>query len=299
MRAPDRGRRRLAAPRFWAPWSDVLPPTAAWIALDAVGVALVAVLALAVMARVDRWRGRSRLGLSPTDPRRGMKSRSWAKPRDWQHLQVRATSNRTAARLLTGERRAPAPRGGDGWALGELRGVAMRSLPEMHLCVIAPTRSGKTTRVVMREAAEHAGPAVVLSNKTDVLAATAAIRAERGPVWVHAPMSDLRSVGMRGCGWTPLTGCGDWSGALAMAQWIFDADPGAAAASDQAAELLLVAPFEHRPSHPLLPPRCGDQALIALGRYAPIRSSLRRLGSPLADRERPRCRRTASSRPMG
>ena len=94
--------RRLAAPRSWAPWSDVLPPTAAWIALDVVGVALVAVLAVAVMARVDRWRGRSRLGLSPTDPRRGMKSRSWAKPGDWQHLQVRATSHRTAARLLTG-----------------------------------------------------------------------------------------------------------------------------------------------------------------------------------------------------
>lgn len=224
--------RRLAAPRFWAPWSDVLPPTAAWVALDVVGVALVAVLAMAVMARVDRWRGRSRLGLSPTDPRRGMKSRSWAKPRDWQHLQVRATSNRTAARLLTGERRAPAPPGGDGWSLGRLRNVAIRSGPEMHLCVIAPTRSGKTTRVVMREAAEHAGPAVVLSNKTDVLAATAAIRAEQGPVWVYAPMSDLRSVGMRGCCWTPLTGCGDWSGALAMAQWIFDADPGAAAASD-------------------------------------------------------------------
>jgi len=224
--------RRLAAPRYWAPWHEVLPPAAVWVVLDVVGSVLVAMLAVAVMVRVDRWRGRSRLGLSPTDPRRGMKSRSWAKPRDWQHLQVRATSHRTVVRLLTGERRAPEPRGGDSWSLGRVRNVAMRSGPEMHLCVIAPTRSGKTTRVVMREAAEHVGPAVVLSNKTDVLAATAAIRAERGPVWVYAPMSDLRSVGMRGCCWTPLTGCGDWSGALAMAQWIFDADPGAAAASD-------------------------------------------------------------------
>jgi type IV secretion system protein VirD4 len=224
--------RRIAAPRSWAPWLDVLPPRWAWIAIDVVGVVLLALLVVAVVMRVDRWRGRSRLGLSSADPRRGMKSRSWAKPRDWQHLQSRSGSRRAAGRLLTGERRAPAPRGGDGWALGELRGVEMRSAPEMHLCVIAPTRSGKTTRVVMREAGEHVGPAVVLSNKTDVLAATAEVRAERGPVWVYAPMSDLRSLGMRGCCWTPLTGCGDWSGALAMAQWIFDADPGAAAASD-------------------------------------------------------------------
>jgi len=224
--------RQLAAPRSWAPWLDALPPRSAWIAIDAVGLVLLALLVAAAAVRVDRWRGRSRLGLSSADPRRGMKSRSWAKPRDWQHLQSRSGSRRAAGRLLTGERRVPALRGGDGWSLGRLRGVEMRSGPEMHLCVIAPTRSGKTTRVVMREAGEHVGPAVVLSNKTDVLAATAAVRAERGPVWVYAPLSDLRSLGMRGCGWTPLTGCGDWSGALAMAQWIFDADPGAAAASD-------------------------------------------------------------------
>src|SRR6266511_3083571 len=50
--------RRLAAPRSWAAWVDVLPPTAAWIASDVAGLALVGIVVLGVLGRLDRWRGR-------------------------------------------------------------------------------------------------------------------------------------------------------------------------------------------------------------------------------------------------
>lgn len=50
---------------------------------------------------------------------------------------------------------------GDGWPLGRLRGCALRSNPESHLMAVAPTRSGKTTRVVVPSLLEHDGPAIV------------------------------------------------------------------------------------------------------------------------------------------
>ena len=75
-------------------------------------------------------------------------------------------------RLLLGERRSPAPVGGDSYNLGLLRGAEVRSGREMHMLLVAPTRSGKTRRVVATEAIEHDGGAVILSNKLDLLQIT-------------------------------------------------------------------------------------------------------------------------------
>jgi hypothetical protein len=74
--------------------------------------------------------------------------RSWARPRELLALQPTDNRPRTLNRVLrTALRdwRAPAPTGEDSWSLGTLCRRPLRSLPEMHLLTVAPTRSGKTT----------------------------------------------------------------------------------------------------------------------------------------------------------
>jgi type IV secretion system protein VirD4 len=216
-------------------WGEILPPLSAAIVLDVLlVVGLVAVVSGGAM-RLGMWRGRSREHLSDLDPRKKVSPRSFAKPRDWAHLQPEPGEARSGAlarvvsrpvRPLVGERRRPAPRGGDGWNMGRVRGREVRSAPEQHLLLIAPTRSGKTMRVVATEAHEHDGPLVVTSNKLDVLLHTIEARRRRGPVWVFAPMTPLPG-GVECATWTPLLHCQTWPGALRMGQWLHDADPGA------------------------------------------------------------------------
>jgi len=207
--------RRLPAFRGYR---DVMPAPGVWTAMNvALLVALVAAVCV-VWVRVDRWRGSRPVGLPRWHPRGWVTARSWARPRDLRHLRsrgARPNANGAAA--------------GEGWPLGKLRGRALRSAPESHLIAVAPTRSGKTTRVVVPSLLDHPGPAVVLLNKTDVVHATIDQRARRGPVWTYAPLTD----GVEGrCGWTPLDGCDGWEHALRMGRWLFDADPTASNGSE-------------------------------------------------------------------
>lgn len=218
--------------------AELLPPPASWVVLNVTGLTIAVVLGAAVLLRIDLWSGRSTMGLASWDPRRSVKPRAWATPRDWLHLQPRTGArirgsrrgSSELVRTLSGVHDSPAPVGGDSWNVGLLNGVEVRSGPEMHELVLAPTRSGKTRRIVATEAIEHDGPAVILSNKLDVLQATRAARERRGPVWIYAPLSE--PVAHECVGWTPLAGCHRREQALSMAQWLFDADPEASAASD-------------------------------------------------------------------
>jgi type IV secretion system protein VirD4 len=216
-------------------WAEVLPPLSVGIVLDVLLACGLVLLVSSAAMRLGMWRGRSREHLSDLDPRKKVAPRTWAKPRDWSHLQPGPEEARSGAlaravsrpvRPLVGERRRPAPRGGDGWNLGRVRGREVRSAPEQHMMVVAPTRSGKTLRVVATEAHEHDGPLVITSNKLDVLLHTIAARRRRGRVWVFAPMTPLPG-GVRCATWTPLLHCQTWPGALRMGQWLHDADPGA------------------------------------------------------------------------
>jgi len=223
----------------WREYRDVLPSPGLWLALDLLLVFGLLAIGTVGWAQVDRWRGRRWVARRSWDPRAELEPRSWAAPRDLVHLQPRRSQTTgamqraltRAERVTYGERRAPEPAGGDSWPLGRLRGRELRSAPELHLLVVAPTRAGKTTRVVIPAAREHDGPAVVLSNKVDVVTQTIAQRERCGPVWIYAPMSDAAALPSR-CGWTPVHGCEDWDHALRMGRWMFDADPAAAAASD-------------------------------------------------------------------
>lgn len=218
-------------------WAGVMPSLPVVIVLDVLLVIALVLLATGVGMRLGMWRGRSREHLSDIDPRKKVRPRAFAKPRDWAHLQPEPEEARTGGlaravsrpvRPLAGVKERPAPRGGDGWNMGRVRDREVRSLPEQHLLGVAPTRSGKSLRIVATEAHEHAGPLVVMSNKLDVVHQTIAARRARGPVFVFAPLSD--HPWEKTC-WSPLPGCEYRAYALRMAEWIFDAHPSASEAS--------------------------------------------------------------------
>ena len=222
---------------WWHAYRHVLPSPAAWIALDAVLVLAIAAAASVTWANVDRWRGRRDVASSDWHPRSRVTPRAWARPRDLLHLQpadertsIPRRAVARATRLARGERR-PGPRP-DSWSLGRLNGAELRSLPESHLLAVAPTRAGKTTRVLIPALLENDGPAIVLSNKTDVLRATLRYRSSVGPVWVYAPTIPPQNLDRHRCTWTPLQGCEDWDFALRMGRWLLDAD-GSSSAGDE------------------------------------------------------------------
>ncbi len=104
-----------------------------------------------------------------------------------------------------------------GFTIGRLDRRTVTTSDEEHVAVVAPTRSGKTTRCVIPWLLEHRGPAIVTSTKRDVLEATRDVRERIGRVWVYDP---FREDSAR---WTPLVGCERWSQALRVAMWLADA----------------------------------------------------------------------------
>lgn len=207
--------------RGWHRFGDLMPPKTTWLVMELVGVVLLGWLAYVIWNRVDGWRERRVPGVRKSSLRARVEPRSWAEPRDF-------------GRRRTKQRGKPKPDRNDTWPLGHIKGSfrPATSAPELHLAVIAPTRAGKSSRIVVPAARQHDGAAVVLSNKTDVLLHTLDARKERGPVFVFAPMTDLSALPVEPIGWTPLHGCDDWETALRMGQWLFDADPRAAAKAD-------------------------------------------------------------------
>jgi hypothetical protein len=215
--------------------AGTVPPLGVAVVVDGLVLAGVAFACWAAWLRIDRWRGRSHAAGSDWSPRRLVRARAWAKPRDWLHLQPREGSGAIRrrvsglVRLGLWERRVPDAV--DSWALGRLRRAVVWSDREQHLIGFAPTRSGKTLRLLVEQVRRHRGPAVVMSNKLDVVMHTVWRRALSGPVWIIAPGLDHKALRQWMAGWTPLRTCRDWPGALMMAQWLYDADPTASATS--------------------------------------------------------------------
>lgn len=185
------------ATAYAARWRDHMPAGTVWWAGG--GWAALTLISLAVGA----WRQLDRLAARPTLGRsahslRGSRPRPWARRRDVTDL--------TVGRSQPGR-----------FTLGQLDNTLLASDPEAHVAVIAPTRSGKTTRCVIPWLLEHDGPAIVTSTKTDVLHATRKWRAREGQIIIWDPF------GPESAAWTPLTGCESWQHALSQAQWLADA----------------------------------------------------------------------------
>jgi type IV secretion system protein VirD4 len=174
---PDAVRHVMPAGRAW--WAFALPVIA--LATAALGMA---------WRRLDSVVSREVLGRRPYDVR-GARPRAWARARD--------------------VRRAA------GFTLGRLDGRVVRADEEAHVAVIAPTRSGKTTRCIIPWLLEHRGPAIVTSTKRDVLDATLEERNRIGHAWIYDPFE------RHSASWSPLLGCTNWSHAMRQAQWLADA----------------------------------------------------------------------------
>lgn len=103
-------------------------------------------------------------------------------------------------------------------------GFAARKLlaaePQASLAVVGPTGSGKTAGFVIPALLEWRGPVIATSVKNDLLEATIEHRLRQGRVWVYDP---TQCAGHPAAGWSPVTSCRTWHGAMRMAAWMAEA----------------------------------------------------------------------------
>ncbi|MGE4428374.1 MAG: type IV secretory system conjugative DNA transfer family protein, partial [Solirubrobacteraceae bacterium] len=115
----------------------------------------------------------------------------WARPRDLHPLFVGSGQH------------------GDRTILGTVAGRLVAAERQVSTIVIAPTRSGKTSGLMIPAILEHHGPVIATSVKGDLLA-TAAYRQSVGEVRVFDPTG---STGWPASGWSPVEASRTWLGA--------------------------------------------------------------------------------------
>jgi type IV secretion system protein VirD4 len=178
----------------WPPPARGRMPGAAGVYLSLAVLAGLAGATVVLVARVVRrlelpnlWAGRER----PPAAR-------WATNRDLAPLRVPGPQSQ---RLTLGRR---------GRSL-------LAAEPGQSVIVFGPTRSHKTTGLVIPALLEWEGPVLCTSTKTDLLAPTLARREALGEVWVFDPAQVTDTLRSRA---TPLRAAADWSGALRVAHWL-------------------------------------------------------------------------------
>jgi type IV secretion system protein VirD4 len=150
----------------------------------------------------EGWRHRQR-------NRDRIDSRVWARHRDLKPLL------------------APAPRPGAGeppaagrlW-IGSHEGADVLCPTATSVMVVAPTRTGKSTRLVVPNLLRWDGPAVVTSVKRDVHDLTVARRSHVGPVALFDPSG---ATGLPSVRWSPLLSAVTFPDATKTATWLADA----------------------------------------------------------------------------
>ncbi len=189
--------------------AGALPGPLGWWATITAPVALLAAGAVAAAVRVDRWRGRRRLGVRSYDPRGWVTPRSFARPRDVKGLAYRF--------------------GRDSWSLLHVDRRQIGTGPESHVLAIGPPRSGKSMALAAPWIIEAPGAVITTSTKHELVALCAAARARQGPCWVYAPLTSPAALrGVVPARWTPLGGCADWDSAQLVGHWLTDATPSSA-----------------------------------------------------------------------
>jgi len=178
----------------------------------AIAVLVTAAAAYAAVMVTRLWR---RIGTGPAAKRRGLATRT-----ELSRLSPRAQRAR-AAHLR--------PSLGDGKKIrttdvavvvGQIDGMQMTASVEESVFAAAAPRQGKSSGIVIPWVTDWPGPAVVTSVRTDVLEATAFIRAEQGPIAVLSG-GDM-SAWPQALHWSPIAGCTDADLAAKRARMFVD-----------------------------------------------------------------------------
>lgn len=117
---------------------------------------------------------------------------------------VGATAARKKAKKVRASLHRPQPADA-ALLLGTAEGCEVWSSLEESMVLIGPPRSGKGLHLLIGAILDAPGPVITTSSRADNLAATAALRAEKGPVALFDPQ------GLTGqpttLKWSPITGC--------------------------------------------------------------------------------------------
>ena len=91
--------------------------------------------------------------------------------------------------------------------------------PETSVLVVGPTRSGKTSSLIVPNLFAWRGPAVVTSTKSELVDITAAHRQSAGPVYVYDPTGEIGGR-YQTVTWSPLANCDSLDHAWRVAAWL-------------------------------------------------------------------------------
>ena len=167
----------------------------AMLALTLIAPAAAAGLHALRPARAPRAAARRLLGrMAPNRTSR------WARWSDLGHLRVRRA--RSGAFILGRRHRA-----------------LIATEAETSVLVVGPTRSGKTSGIVIPNLFEWLGPAIVTSTKSELVDITGAHRQSIGPVYVYDPTGEIGER-YRSVTWSPINGCDDLDHAWRVASWL-------------------------------------------------------------------------------
>jgi type IV secretion system protein VirD4 len=99
--------------------------------------------------------------------------------------------------------------------LGEGPNGWMWAGKERSTLVLGPSRSGKTSSLVIPNLLMAEGPVVSTSTKPDVLRATAPARSRQGWAFLYDPSGEIECPpGVERMGWSPLTNADNWDAAV-------------------------------------------------------------------------------------
>jgi type IV secretion system protein VirD4 len=185
----------------WWHLVGAVQPAHVWLFATFIAVAAAA-LAAVVAGALLTWAG-GIPGIGATRlllPGRLQRTSRWATWRDLRPLQVR--------RARPGS-----------LVLGRRGTHLIATEAETSVLVIGPTRSGKTSGLVVPNLLEWTGPAIVTSTKSELVDLTAAHRRLRGPVFVYDPTGEI-GEGADTVSWSPLAGCEALDAAWRVAAWL-------------------------------------------------------------------------------
>jgi type IV secretory pathway TraG/TraD family ATPase VirD4 len=103
--------------------------------------------------------------------------------------------------------------------VGIHRGRKLVTQSETSVLVIGPTRSGKTSGLVIPNLFDWNGPAIATSTKSELVELTAGYRQTLGPVHVYDPTGEIGSR-FRTVTWSPIAGCENLDRAWTVASWL-------------------------------------------------------------------------------